>query len=224
MKFLGLQQGAALLMAFLAFEYAGAEQLVERQNPAFITALPTVAATTLATSSTTPLSILPPSPSPNAPNPPQQPAPIFTPSPSSVAISSSSLLPPAVLPSSIEISSTTPLATSFRPTTTRPTQAAASAVEAVEDHYFGGIPKPSPDAVVTGIFMVLFIIGALVYGWMYWKNAKRPSRGSNGDRLSALMICFCLAEALVCVFRIAWASTDMQAVVIFLALVSESIG
>lgn len=225
MKCLGLQQGAAFVMAILAFEYVGAEQLVERQNPAFITALPTVAATTLATSSTTPLSILPPSPSPNAPNPPQQPAPIFTPSPSSVAISSSSsLLPPAVLPSSIEISSTTPLATSFRPTTTRPTQAAASAVEAVEDHYFGGIPRPSPDAVVTGIFMVLFIIGALVYGWMYWKNAKRPSRGSNGDRLSALMICFCLAEALVCVFRIAWASTDMQAVVIFLALVSESIG
>lgn len=215
------------MMAFLAFEYVGAEQLVERQNPAFITALPTVAATTLATSSTTPLSVLPPSPSPNAPNPPQQPAPIFTPSPSNVAISSS-LLPPAVTvlpePSSIEISLTSPLATSFRPTTTRPTQAAASAVEIIEDHYFGDIPKPSPDAVITGIFMVLFIIGALVYGWMYWKNAKRPTRGSNGDRLSALMICFCLAEALVCVFRIAWASTDMQAVVIFLALVSESIG
>lgn len=225
MKCLGLQQGIAFVMASLAFEYVGAEQLVERQNPAFITALPTVAATTLATSSTTPLSILPPSPSPNSPNPPQQPAPTFTPSPSSVAISSSSsLLPPAVLPSSAEISSTSPLATSFRPTTTRPTQAAASAVETIEDHYFGGIPKPSPDAVVTGIFMVLFIIGALVYGWMYWKNAKRPTRGSNGDRLSALMICFCLAEALVCVFRIAWASTDMQAAVIFLALVSESIG
>lgn len=228
MKRLGLQQGTAFLMAFLALEYAGAEQLVERQNPAFITALPTVAATTLATSSTTPSSFIPPSPSPNPPQQPaQQPAPAFTPSPSTIAVSSSSspaLLPPAVLPSSVEISSTTPPATSFRPTTTRPTQAAASAVQLVEDHYFGGIPKPSPDAVVTGIFMVLFLIGALVYGWMYWKNAKRPSRGDNGDRLSALMICFCLAEALVCVFRIAWASTDMRAVVIFLALVSESIG
>lgn len=224
MKRLGLQQGTAFLMALLTFEYVGAEQLVERQNPAFITALPTVAATTLSTSSTTPSSILPPSPSPNAPNPPQQPVPVFTPSPSTTAVASSSaLLPPAVLPSSIEISSTTPLATSFRPTTTRPTQAAASAVEIIEDHYFGGIPKPNPDAAVTGIFMVLFVLGALVYGWMYWKNAKRPARGSNGDRLSALMICFCLAEALVCVFRIAWASTDMP-VIIFLALVSESIG
>lgn len=225
MKRLGLRQGIAFLMAFLTFEYAVAEQLVERQNPAFITALPTVAPTTLLTSSTTPSSILPPSPSPNAPNPPQQPAPAFTPSPSTIAVpSSSALLPPAVLPSSIDISSTTPPATSFRPTTTRPTQAEASTVEIIEDHYFGGIPKPSPDAPVTGIFMGLFVVGALVYGWMYWKNAKRPTRGSNGDKLSALMICFCLAEAMVCAFRLAWASTDMEAVVIFLALVSESIG
>lgn len=225
MKRLGLQHGTAFLMALLTFEYVGAEQLVERQNPAFITALPTVAATTLSTSSTTPSSFLPPSPSPDSPNSPQQPGPIFTPSPSTAAApSSSALLPPAVLPSSVEISSTTSPATPFRPTTTRATQAAASAVEIIEDHYFGGIPKPNPDAPITGIFMVLFLVGALVYGWMYWKNAKRPTKGSNGDRLSALMICFCLAEALVCIFRIAWASTDMQAVVIFLALVSESIG
>lgn len=211
-------------MALLTFKFVGAEQLVERQNPAFITALPTVAATTLSTSATTPSSVLAPDPSPNPPNTPQQPAPLFTPSPSTTADSSSSaLLPPAVLPTSVEISSTAPLATSFRPTTTRPTQAAASAVEIVEDHYFGGIPQPNPDAVVTGIFMVLFVVGALVYGWMYWKNAKRPTRGSNGDILSALMIGFCLAEALVCVFRIAWA-TDMRPVIIFLALVSESIG
>lgn len=77
---------------------------------------------------------------------------------------------------------------------------------------------------VTAFFLVLFILGASVYGWIYWRNAKQPIRGSNGDRLSALMICFCLAEALVCVFRLSWAGTDMQPVVIFLALVSESIG
>lgn len=222
MKRLGLQQATAFLTAFLAFVYVGAEQLAERQNPAFITALPTVAATTLATSSTTPSPFPPPSPSPN---PPQQPGPTFTPSPSTIAIPpSSTLLPPAVLPSSIEIPSTTPPAASYRPTTTGPSQAAESAVQLIEDHYFGGIPKPSPDAAVTAIFMVLFLIGALVYGWMYWKHAKRPTRGGNGDRLSALMICFCLAEALVCVFRLAWASTGMRAAVVFLALVSESIG
>jgi cobalamin synthase len=214
MKHLGPQQGTAFLMAFLAFQYAGAAQLEERQNPAFITALPTVAATTLSTSSTTP-----------SLDPPQQPDPGFTSSPSTINVPSSpALIPPAVLPSSTQISSTIPPATSFRPTTTRPTQAAAaSAVETVEDHYFGGIPKPSPDAPVTGIFLVLFILGALVYGWMYWRNAKRPTRGSNGDRLSALMICFCLAEALVCIFRLSWASTDKPAI-IFLALVSESVG
>lgn len=222
MKRRGLQYGTAFVMAFLAFQYAGAARLEERQNPAFITTLPTVAATTLSTSFTTPSPFLEPSPSPA---PPQQPNPAFTPSPSTIDVPSSpTLIPPAVLPSSTQVSSTTPLATSFRPTTTRPSQAAASAVELIEDHYFGGIPKPSPDAPVTGIFLVLFVLGALVYGWMYWKNAKRPTRGSNGDRLSALMICFCLAEALVCVFRLSWASTDMEPVIIFLALVSESIG
>jgi len=222
MKHLGPQQGTAFLMAFLAFQYAGAAQLEERQNPAFITALPTVAATTLSTSPTTPSSFLPPSPSLD---PPQQPDPVFTSSPSTINVQSSpALIPPAFLPSSTQISSTIPPATSFRPTTTRPTQAAAaSAVETIEDHYFGGIPKPSPDAPVTGTFLVLFILGALVYGWMYWRNAKRPTRGSNGDRLSALMICFCLAEAFVCIFRLSWAGTDKPAI-IFLALVSESVG
>lgn len=221
MKRLGLQHGTAFLMAFLAFQFVGAAQLEERQNPAFITALPTVAATTLSTSSTTPSLFLEPSPSPG---PPQQPGPVFTPSPSTIDVPSSpALIPPAVLPSSTRISSTSPPVTSFRPTTTRLTQAATSAVEFIEDHYFGCIPKSSPDAPVTGIFLVLFILGALNYGWMYWKNANRPARGSNGDRLSALMICFCLSEALVCVFRLAWSSTDTP-VIIFLALVSESIG
>ncbi|KAI7778782.1 hypothetical protein LA080_001650 [Diaporthe eres] len=88
--------------------------------------------------------------------------------------------------------------------------------------YHNSSASGSSERTVTGIFMGPFVVGALVYGWMYWKNVKRPTRGSNGDRLSALMICFCLAEALVCVFRIAWASTDIP-VVIFLALVSESI-
>lgn len=222
MKRLGLQCRTAFLMAFLTFQHVAAAQLGERQNPAFITALPTVAATTLSTSSASPSAILEPSP---LPNPPQQPGPIFTPNPSTIEVSSSpALIPPAVLPSSTQISSTIAPTTSFRPTTTRPTQAAAGAVEIIDDHYFGGIPDSSPDVPVTSFFLVLFILGALVYGWLYWKNAKQPIRGSNGDRLSALMICFCLAEALVCVFRLTWASTDMQPVVIFLALVSESAG
>lgn len=222
MNRVGRPQGVASVMLLLASLVVAAGELVERQNPSFITALPTVAATTFSTSSITPSSFLPPSPSPNAP---QQPDPIFTPSPSNTVVAfSSAPLPPAILPSSLAISATTPLATSFRPTTTRPTQAEASAVEIKDDHYFGGTPGLNPDAPVTGIFLMLFIIGALVYGWIYWKNAKRPTRGGNGDMLSGLMICFCLAEALVCILRIAWASTDMRPAVVFFALVSESIG
>ncbi|POS69707.1 hypothetical protein DHEL01_v211897 [Diaporthe helianthi] len=208
LKCLGLQRGTDFLMAFLTLQHVGAAQLGGRQNnPGFITALPTVAT------------------SPNPPQLPGPPRPIFTPTSSTIDTASPpSLVPPAVLPSSIQISSTTPQITLFQPTATLPSQAATSAAQVINDHYFGGIPRPSPDAPVTGIFLVLFILGALVFGWIYWKNAKRPIKGSNGDRLSALMICFCLAEALVCVFRLSWASTDTQPAVIFLALVSESIG
>ncbi|KAG8169370.1 hypothetical protein KVR01_000115 [Diaporthe batatas] len=221
MKRLGLQHGTAFLMAFLTIQHARGAQLGHRQNPGFITALPTVAATTFSTSPASPSATLEP-----LPNPPQQPGPIFTPSLSTIDVASSpALIPPAVLPSSTQISSTTPTPTSFRPTTTRTTQAAAaSALEIIDDHYFGGIPKPSPDVPISGVFMVLFILGALIHGLMYWRNIKQPIRGGNGDRLSALMICFCLAEALVCGFRLAWASTEMQPVVVFFALVSESVG
>lgn len=223
MKRLGIPQGAASLVIILTSVVVvlGAEQLAERQNPAFITALPTVAATTLSTASTPPPPLLTPNTSLDS-----QPAPIFTPSPSTTDVPfSSAPLSPAILPTSPAILSTSPPAIiSSRPTATRPTQAAASAVEVKEDHYFGGTPGPNPDVPVTAIFLVTFVTGALVYGWIHWKNVKRPTRGGNGDRLSALMICFCLAEALICVFRIVWASTDMRPAIVFFALVSESIG
>lgn len=174
-----------------------AANLGERQNPSFITALPTAATDSIVVITVTPSPTIPPA----RPNPPAQ----FT------SISA----PP---------SQQTP-APGLTPAPSTPSVAAglATSVNAVEGPYYGGVPMKSPDIHVSSFFLVLFVLGATVHGVFYQRSSKR-SRQAPRNAISGLLVCFCLARVITCAFRLGWAVASTSTAVNFLALVSENAG
>lgn len=187
----------ALLAAAIA-SVVRASDLVERQNPSFITALPTEATNPIVVVTVTPTPTIPLV----QPNPPAQLTSILTPP-----------------------TQQTPAPGLLTPVPSTPSVAAglATSVNAVEGPYYGGVPVNNPDVPILGVFVTLFLLGAMVHGMFYQMSSKRSIRASR-DVTSGLLVCFCLARSIACAFRLGWATASTSTAVIFLALVSENAG
>lgn len=210
---------------FAATAYlAQASDLEERQNPGFITALPTLASativvvTTTASQSTAQLTTSSP---PSPPLPPNQQTTVPSPLPltstpgSTIGTIASTAVSTAVSTASSTASSTTASGTAVL--------GLATSVDAAQGPYFGGIPVTKPDVPIIAILLNLFLLGAVVHGVFYRLDLKRSGRAPKGI-FPGLLLCFCLMRVLACTFRLAWVASSTSAAVIFLALILDQAG
>lgn len=177
-----------------------ASHLHQRQNPGFITTLPTlgsgsVIVVTTTVSATRSATQLPPQITTTSNSPTR-------PSPSSTGLS----LPP---------SPTSEASTAIATTT--------AIVNAVQGPYFGGVPGHNVDFPVTSVFLIAFLLGAIINAIFYRRNLNRLKRAPK-DVVSGLIMIFCLSRVISCILRNVWSAAGTTSVAIFLALVSENIG
>ncbi|KJZ79343.1 hypothetical protein HIM_01494 [Hirsutella minnesotensis 3608] len=85
--------------------------------------------------------------------------------------------------------------------------------------FLGGVPTPLPDVPITGVFLVLFAIGAYVHFSIYRSNSKRGHK----FLLSDLIFDFCLVRVATCILRIIWAFITVREV-IWMAVISQNAG
>lgn len=186
---------AKLALAVAAFAgIVNASIVEERQNPGFITTLPTVGPTFPLTRSpvapitTTAAATNLPLPITTTANPPLQ----TTPLPSSA-------LPPT--------NSATPILT----------------VNELQGPFFGGVPDKTVDIPLTSTFLILFLLGGIINATIYRSKLGLCKRTVK-DPISGLVGLFCLARVLSCLLRNIWAVSLTSNGAIFLALVSENAG
>lgn len=178
------------MAVFAAMAKAGIVE--ERQNPSFITTLPTAGQTAPATRST-----------------------------AVITTATSATTSPALLTttSSLSIQTTSAPKPTISPTSPLP----AVAVDVFQGPYFGGVPARSPDIALTSVFLVSFLLGAIINAIIY-RSKFGLSRRTKRDEISGLAGLFCLARVLSCVLRDIWAVYITSTGAIFLALVSENAG
>lgn len=214
-----LSQGLFSWLAALAVVVAlfgiveGREEIIERQNPSFITVLPTSASDPLVVVTTTSVPTVAPS----------HPEVLTTfsavPLPTTTAATSRSSI--------FSSDSASPLATS----TSSPAANASNATSADEedrfinvgDAFFGMVPTPSPDAPVVSIFSIIFLSIAIAH-WLYYQSYARKAKRAPKKTLSRLIVLFCLARVVACILRLVWITAPTSAVVIFTAVVAENAG
>jgi hypothetical protein len=80
---------------------------------------------------------------------------------------------------------------------------------ALPDAIFGGIPSVKIDVPITGVFTLLYAIGAFIHITTHKRNGKR----SHKFHLSGLIFDFCMMRVVTCVIRIVW-STNPESVAI----------
>lgn len=197
-----MMRRVALLVTAVAF-VVKASDLTERQNPSFVSVLPTkatdspiiIVTTTATATPNVRTTTIAPAPQPTttiATQPPQQ--------------SSDGNTGPLAIPS--------PTASSAA----RPT-----AAEAFVGPYFGGAPLSNPDIPIISIFLNLFLLGAIVNAVFFRLNA-RSSKRSPKDLVSGLIVFFCLVRVAACALRLVWIAASASTAIIWLATISDNAG
>lgn len=138
---------AVFLLAVVVAHLADASQLDKKQNPGFITVLPTSVSTSIVVI-TTPVPAIP-SVQPSLPTP----------------VPTIPLVIPST-PSSIPSASPSPIA-----------EQSASVVGAVQGPYSGGIPSSSPDVALAIVFVNLFFLGTVIHAMEFRQNCRRSKTG-----------------------------------------------
>lgn len=192
----------------------GSNDLVERQNPSFITVLPTSATEPVVVVTTTSISTvdIPPVVQPTPVIPPTSSLQIATPIPTANSSPSSSIS-----------TLSTPLATPPANSATDTPQSDQGSLSVDEDSFFGRVPTLDPDAAVLSIFLAIFVFFAVVHGFYYRWNHGRSKRVSAAA-LSKLVALFCLARVAACLLRLAWIAAGTSAVVVFIAVITDNAG
>lgn len=200
-----MMRRVALLVTAVAYA-AKASDLTERQNPSFVSVLPTKATESpvvIVTTTATATPVLQTTTIAAAPRPPQ-------------TTLSTNTQPPPLRPSDgVPSSSPTAANDNAGPSTT--------VDSALVGPYFGGVPSNNPDIPIISVFLNLFLLGAIVNAVFYRLNA-RASKRSPRDMISGLMVVFCLARMIACALRLAWIAASTSPAVIFLAMVSDNAG
>lgn len=180
--------------AVTLLSFVRADQLDRRQNPDFITVLPTESSSSIIVAATS-------IPSDTPPQEPTTPLPASDP----VETTGTPSLPP---PPSGSDDSAEDLSASVGP---------------IQGPYFGGIPVTNPDIALVCILLNVFFLGAVVHAIEYLQHSRRSKNGSD-ETLSGVVAAFCLARVATCALRLAWVGSRTSAAIIFLELVTESAG
>lgn len=210
----------AVAILFSGSVEANKKTLIERQNPLFITELPTDASSSVVVVTATPATTVevPPSQVPITSQAPLQaptPAPTADPIPTTfLTVSSSSTIPP--------LATATP---SIDPAANASTSTGADdPYSVVGNTFFGRVPTALPDAPVTGAFLLIFLLLAIAH-WIYYRASGRRSRwGANKADLSRLAALFCLARVATCILRLVWIAFPRSAVVVSVAVITDNAG
>lgn len=179
-----------------------AGNMEERQNPGFITTLPTAATNTIASITATAISTSRSSSSFTTTD-------IMTSRPSPFTTTSAPSLQTTLSSAPIPI----PLTTSTPAVT----------ISALQGPFFGGVPEKNLDIPLTSVFLILFSLGAIGNA-IFYRSKLDPSRRTAKDTISALAGIFCFARVLSCILRNVWAVATTSNGAVFLALVSENAG
>lgn len=200
---------AAVIALFGSVE-ASEEKFVERQNPSFITRLPTSASSpvVVVVTTTSVSTVVPPPQVPTTSQAPLQTlTPTANPSPTTFLKSSSTLLTTAA-PS---------------PTVNASEAANQDPFSTVGDTFFGRVPTVDPDAPIISIFLVIFLLFAIAH-WLYYRASGRRSKWAPKAYLSRLVAMFCLARVATCTLRLIWIAFPRSAVVISVADITDNAG
>lgn len=224
----GLFSWLAVLVAVIALfgtvvEASEEELIIERQNPSFITQLPTTASSPLIVTTPLPSSTI--APPPAVPTTSQASS-----SPLRTTTVTATTTTPAATRSSITIfstiieSSSSPLATSSPTFAENLPQTSQDPSSTVGDAFFGRVPTAIPDAPIVGFFLVIFLLFAIAHLLYYRASITRRSKWAPRAYLSRLIALFCLARVVACVLRLVWIGVNTSAVLVFMAVVAENAG
>lgn len=203
---------AVLEAAVVLFDTAdGRRAIVERQNPDFITLLPTVAPDFSGTDTTASVSTVV--------------SPTTLPTTSQLSLQTTTPTAPKVTPNptfpltSVSSALTTPLPSSVADTS----EPDAQQTKVVGDTFFGRVPTANPDAAVISMFLLVFILFGIMYWFAYW-TGTRTSKQNPQVALPKSLALFCLARVATCILRLIRISMNSSAELILVAIVTENAG
>jgi hypothetical protein len=88
------------------------------------------------------------------------------------------------------------------------------------DAILGGIPDKDFDQVITAVFLVLFVMGAVTHFTIHEVNGKRGHK----FHLSDAMFDFCMLRLVTTTMRIVWVHRTSNPSVVLAALIFENAG
>lgn len=216
----GLLSWLAVLVAAIALSgtivEASEELILERQNPSFITQLPTTASSPLIFATSAPFNTIVP---PLATSTLSQVAP-----PLRTTVTPAATRSPTLTMTFPGMESSSPLVRPLPTSAGNPSQTSQGRSSTVGDAFYGRIPTVTPDGPIVSVFLVVFLVLAITHCLHYRATITRRSRWAPRAYLSRLIALFCVARVAACALRLVWIGFNNSAVLTFLAVVTENAG